>query len=347
MKMPTRRFLAVLPFAAAGGAIWNLSHLPLGWLMGAAIVTGVAAMAGVALDVPTVLHRVALVVIGAGVGLSLSPEVAREIVDFAPVMVIASVLGIAMAVVLSPMLVRFGSIDRATAYFSLLPGGVIEMANIAGRHGADRTTIAALHAVRVGLVVLLLPLTLYSTFETAAPAAGSGGEPMNGLALITVLAISAIGGWIGEHIHLPASWLLGAVIAVGVASASGEVAGSLPVSLLALAQVIVGMTLGSRFERRRLVAIPRALAVGIPVLIAIIGAMALFALLCAQVVSISVPTLLLSFAIGGMAEMVLTAKALHQDVALVAAFQAIRGIAANALAGPIWVWLENIRNRVQ
>ncbi|AQS50137.1 hypothetical protein BMG03_19700 (plasmid) [Thioclava nitratireducens] len=345
-RIPDRSFLAVAPAAAVGGAAWNLSHLPLGWLMGAALVTGVVAMMGVAITVPAGLHKAALIVIGTGVGLALSPDVAVQIVTWAPVMGVAAVLGIAMAALMAPLLERFGKVDRATAYFSLLPGGVIEMANIAGRFGADRTTIAALHTVRVALVVVLLPLALFSIFEHGSGGAASIGAANSGWVMIAAaLAVGTFGGWLGARLHFPAAWLLGAVIAVGIASGSGEVGAKLPGGLLALAQITVGMTLGSRFDRRRLATIPRALAVGVPVLITIIVVMALFAALCALFMPVDLSTLVLSFAIGGMAEMVLTAKALHQDVALVAAFQAVRGIAANALAGPIWIWLT--RNRTK
>lgn len=52
--------------------------------------------------------------------------------------------------------------------------------------------------------------------------------------------------------------------------------------------------------------------------------------------AIDLPTSLLAFAIGGTAEMVLTAKAVGADAALVTAFQAIRGLFGNAFAAPVF-----------
>ena len=68
--------------------------------------------------------------------------------------------------------------------------------------------------------------------------------------------------------------------------------------------------------------------------------MAILGSLSALFIPESIPTLILCFSIGGMAEMVLTAKALGQNVALVAAFQAIRGIVVNVIAGPVWARLS-------
>ena len=154
--------------------------------------------------------------------------------------------------------------------------------------------------------------------------------------LALVLAIGALGGWVAQRLSLPAAWLLGAVLAVGALAASGAIGGRLPTELLAAAQVIVGMALGARFERKRLASIPRAIAAGIATLSAIILFMAGAAALAAVALGQSLSSLVLAFSIGGMAEMVLTAKALNQDLALVAAFQAVRGVVVNAMAGRVW-----------
>ncbi|MGB1026559.1 MAG: AbrB family transcriptional regulator, partial [Rhodospirillaceae bacterium] len=51
-------------------------------------------------------------------------------------------------------------------------------------------------------------------------------------------------------------------------------------------------------------------------------------------------TLVLSFSIGGMAEMVLTAKTLGANAAMVAAFQVTRAFLVNLCAGPLWTVLS-------
>ncbi|MFV0297251.1 MAG: AbrB family transcriptional regulator [Hyphomicrobiaceae bacterium] len=334
----TRRlltFLAVLGPAILGGWGWSWLNLPLGWLMGAAIVTGATAMSGVDIRVFKLPHRAGLIVIGTSVGLTLTPDVAVRMVGWLPLMVFSALLGIVLALIAAPLLARWGGMSRATAYFSLLPGGVIEMAKVGESYGADRTTIAALHAIRVALVVGLLPLILL-TLLPADLAAKSAGIEASLPQLVLALAVGALGGWIGARVNLPAAWLLGAVLSVGVIAASGVVAGRVPGAFLAAAQVVVGMALGERFQRDRLARIPRAIAAGLPTLLGIMAVMALAATGFAVLLHRDIASLVLAFSIGGMAEMVLTAKALHQDVALVAAFQALRGVLVNATAGQLW-----------
>lgn len=330
-----RGFATALVPAALGGAVWEASGLPLGWLMGAALVTGGFAIYGWQVKLPAVLYRPGLVTIGASVGLVITPAVAAQMAAWVPVMIGSALLGISAAALFAPFLARRGRLAPSTAFFSLLPGGVIEMASVGDSQGADSTVIAALHAVRVALVVGLLPLVLYF-FLPAGEGAPEITVALPLLSLALVLLTGLVGGWLGDKVSLPASWLLGAVIAVGALTSTGAVTGAMPKVLLAVAQVLVGMSLGARFTRQRLANIPRALAVGTPVLLAIMAVMALAAALASLVVPQALATLVLCFSIGGMAEMVLTAKALNQIIALVAAFQAVRGITVNTLAAPVW-----------
>ncbi|WP_163269468.1 AbrB family transcriptional regulator [Chelativorans alearense] len=339
-KPGTHGFAVILVPAAIGGAIWSASGLPLGWLMGAALVTGAYAMTGRPVAVPKLPHRAGLVMIGSGVGLVLTPEIAARMTMWAPMMLLAAGLGIAMAALCAPLLARAGRVSVATAYFSLLPGGIIEMARVGEDFGADRTTIAALHTVRVGLVVGLLPLMLLGFLPHDDQAAIAGTPTAGALQMAGALAVGALGGWVSSKIGLPAAWLLGAVVAVGAVAATGAIGGQLHPVLVILAQIIVGLTLGARFERRRLASIPRAMAAGLATLALIMVAMAAFAALAGLLMPQDLPSLILAFSIGGMAEMVLTAKVLHQDIALVAAFQTVRGVTVNAVAGAVWQRLD-------
>ncbi|MEM0978168.1 MAG: AbrB family transcriptional regulator [Pseudomonadota bacterium] len=325
--------IALIP-AAIGGAFWHWLGLPLGWLMGAAIVTGICSFNGLKVELPKLLYLPSLAIIGAGVGLTITPSVAAEIARWFPFMAIMGFSGVLLAALVTPIVARRGGMKPSTAFFALMPGGVIEMANIGEPHGADRTTIAALHAIRVALVVGLLPLGLYTFF-------GSGGavnieETLTWIELAEVLPVALLGGWIGAKVKMPASWLLGSLLAVGLVTMTGFFGGRIHDPLMAIAQVIVGMSLGAKFLRERLASIPRAIAAGTPALVSIIAVMAALGIAASFVLPFDIPTMVLAFSIGGLAEMVLTARALELNMAIVAAFQAIRAILVNASAGVIW-----------
>lgn len=329
-----RGFLIVLVPAAMGGAIWSSFGLPLAWLMGAAVVSGVFCGLGLDIELPKALYWPSLAVIGASVGLTITPEVALEIATWFPFMAVMGFAGVLLAALLTPVTARLGQVETSTAFFALMPGGVIEMANIGDPHGADRTTIATLHAIRVALVVGLLPLGLYLAYPSSDDT--SVRIALEWPYLWVTLAVALFGGWVGRLVKLPASWLLGALLAVAVLTASGWVDGHIPSPLIAVAQVIVGISLGSKFKRERLSQLPRVMAVGGAALLCIITIMAALGILFAQLLPMDAPTMVLAFSIGGLAEMVLTAKALDADIAMVAAFQSIRAVLVNSFAGAIW-----------
>lgn len=331
----SRGFALVLVPAALGGALWESLELPLGWLMGAAVVAGAFALANVEITVSKPLLALSLATLGASVGLAITPNVAAAMIAWAPAMVVAAALGMVAAIVMAPVLAGLGQMGRSTAFFSLLPGGVIEMANIGDRYGADRTTVASLHAVRVGLVVGLLPLGLLVIGEPS-DAALQATPFLPAPLLAAVICLGLSGGWVATKAGLPAAWLLGALLLVGLVSSFGVFAGRMPEPLLAVVQLLVGISLGARFQRAQLSTIPRALAAGLPVILIIMAFMVAAAVVAGLIMPFALPTLILCFSIGGMAEMVLTAKAHSQNVALVAAFQAMRAVLVNAFAGPIW-----------
>ena len=331
----TRGFLLPLVPAIAGGALWDATGLPLGWLMGSAVVIGGLAISGVKVSAPKPWQYLSHAIIGASVGLSLSPDAATELISWAPMMLLAAVLGVLLAIAATPLMARAGGVSPATAFYSLLPGGIIEMANIGERHGADRTTIAALHAVRVGLIVSLLPLSLFAFSQS-----GIGLEPelvqITPPMLALVLATALLAGAGAQRLGVPAPFLLGSIIAVALCSALQVFQGAIPQLLLNIAQLILGFALGAKFQRQALGAIPRAVVVAMLLLSLIIAVMALAGYLASWVIPESVSTLLLCFSIGGMAEMIITGKALGQNAAMIAAFQVVRAVLVNSLAGAIW-----------
>ena len=62
-------------------------------------------------------------------------------------------ISIAIAVVGALILMRLVAVDAKTAALATMPGGVIEMANVAQRIGADPLPIMVLQTMRVGLTV--------------------------------------------------------------------------------------------------------------------------------------------------------------------------------------------------
>ena len=313
-----------LAIAAAGGAVAAAVGLPLAWMIGAMLATCAASVAGMTLSVPLFLRSVMIVVLGVMLGSRFTPEVishldrwAVSVAALVPYIILATAVGILY-------LRRFGHLDRTTAYFTATPGGLSEMILAGTAMGGDGRVIGLSHSTRILLVVTILPVA----FTAVSTEVGSRGAPV-GFGDIALrdwgwFAACVIGWPIAERLRLPAGQLVGPMVLSAAVHLAGWSSATPPDTLIALAQLVVGAAIGSRFSGTA----PRELAriagqaVGLTVVLVAITA------LCAAVLhaatGLSFMALMLAYAPGGLAEMSLVALSLDLDAAFVSTHHIIR-----------------------
>jgi membrane AbrB-like protein len=119
---------------------------------------------------------------------------------------------------------------------------------------------------------------------------------------------------------------------------------SVPRWLTNVAQLLLGCTLGSRFERSFLRRAPRFVGAVVVSVAAALLLSALFGLALAAVTGLHPGTLVLATAPGGIAEMSITAKVLEFGVPVVTAFHVARVVLLLTCTAPLFGWL---RHRLQ
>jgi membrane AbrB-like protein len=335
MQLMRLLFCAVL--ATGGGWAASLFDLPLAWLIGAAVVSATFSLSVGGLVVPRSLYRTGQVVIGVSVGLTVTGAVFDRIGPHLFLVPLLAGISVLLGRLMVPLLVRTSGIDQRTAYFALVPAGISEMADLAHSKGADASVVATLHAARVFLVVSCLPALIYQLSDPVvldvARAVGIWD-----LSLAGALAVGLVSALAANRLGLPSAFIVGSMIGVAVVSSASLVVAKEPAALLAMAQVLLGLSLGARFRRNMIQRLPRVLAAGTVVLILNALLMALVGLSLAILLGLELPTMLLASATGGTAEMVLTAQVVATDAALIAVYQLARGLCGNLLAVPIYVF---------
>lgn len=345
------RLLSVALLAGVGGWLATSLGLPLAWLIGATLVTAGVSLSGLPVLVPQGLYRAGQVVVGVAVGLTVTSDIVSRIGLHAYLAPVAALTSLMLGRLLVPAFARLGGLDRTTAHFSLVPAGISEMSDLAGRYGGDVGAVATLHALRVMLIVLILPLVIYSfnPVELArteiSRTTASDGAWTAGLAV--ALSVGLLAAWLGSKAGLPSAYVVAPMVIIALLSGSAVLRGEVPSLLLATAQVVLGLSLGARFKKVTVRRLPRALAAGAPVLLSHAGIMGLLALGLAVLFDFSPTAMILGLATGGTAEMVLTAQTVGDDAALVAAYQVTRGLLGNALAGLIFKKTGVVRARLR
>lgn len=314
--------------------------VPLAWVLGPLVVAGAFSIAERAPYSPVQARRLGQVVVGTAIGLNLTTDAASKLALWLPAMVLTAVLSLILAAMLSILLARWGRVDRCTAYFALLPGGLSEMANVGNRLGAMSEAISLSHALRVALSVLIIPPVVLM-IDMQELLGGQVKSPVLGWDIVLALGLASLAGaMVMRLMRIANPWMLGALAASGLLSGSGLVAGRIPQELMWLGQLLIGLAIGARFKGRVIRRLPRFALVSSVATIGLGLLMAGYGGLLRLTGWSDYESLLLAVSPGGFAEMTLVAQQLHLDVALVTGFHFVRAFAVNSLALPLWTHLE-------
>lgn len=339
--MPTRwgRTAATLLLALLAAELCVWAGTPLPWMIGPLLATAAAGATGLPVQAPAVLRHVGQWLIGIVLGLYFTPQV----VGIVAAHTLAIVVGIGWALLLG---LGFGAFlrranrrlapDDATVFFAGAIGGASEMAVLAERHGGRIDLVAAAHSTRILIVVLTIPFGLQITGLHGLDSSLPGPRVVNAAGLAILLPATLAGAWLLRRGNLPNAWMLGSMaVALGF-TASGVELSALPVWASHVAQLFIGVSLGTRFTPQFVHTAPRwlaSVAFGTLVMMALCAG---FAWMMAAAADFHPATLLLATSPGGIAEMCITAAVLQLGVPIVTAFHATRLVAVLLLAQPLF-----------
>lgn len=325
----TRRLALALLLGAAGGAVfWGL-RMPLPWMLGAVLAVSLAALAGGRPAVPLRLRNGMLAVLGVMLGSAFTPGLIARLEPWLPSLAMLAAVSAVTPFVAGAVFRRLGGFDRVTAYFSGTPGGLNEMVSVGTALGGDERTIALVHALRIMIVVFIVA-AWFRLVEGAAAGPGPTSAPSLldgdfGLADLGWLAAAAvIGRPVGKVLRLPAPQLTGPMVLAAVIHLAGLTALQPPAELIAVAQVVVGASLGARFVGANPFHLLRTAALAVGSSLVMLALAALSAWAVAEGTGLPFLLLLLAYVPGGLAEMSLIGLALGMDVPFVATHHVVR-----------------------
>jgi membrane AbrB-like protein len=334
-----RNYLLGILVSILGGALCAWLKTPLPWMIGPLLAMAICNFSGARLAAPPLARELGQVFIAITLGLYFTPLVAGEVLRNAAVLVVAAFGAIVVGYIGGRALAASAGIDGATAFFASVPGGAMEMANLAERFGASVDKVAVAHSLRILMVVCITPVAL--TFAGA-----HGGDiyqpvriPLDWGKLPALFASAGAGGLIFSRLRFPNPWMMGPLMATILTTASGLEFSSMPGWLTNCGQVFLGCALGSRFSRGFLRDAPRFV---MAVLACVVLTMLLSAGMgwgLASAAGIYAPSMILATAPGGIAEMSITARTLQLGVALVTAAHVTRVLIILMFTHPLYRYL--------
>jgi membrane AbrB-like protein len=168
--------LCLVASAVAGAGLARLLRFPM-WPMTGAIAGAAAVHLGLGLDVevPTAMTVTAQVLVGTAVGAKVRIGQLLQARQLAWPGLLSVALIVVSGVVLGLGLAALHQVPTVDAVLGTIPGGGGEMVAAAESLDTDSSVVAAMHVVRVFIVLSLLPLLL--RWAERHLAAGDGHEP--------------------------------------------------------------------------------------------------------------------------------------------------------------------------
>lgn len=321
------RYALAWAIGALGSVTFVLLHLPLPWFLGALTFCLIASVANAPISRPSPLTVPMRAVLGVAIGTAFSPALFSRIGSMmwsllllVPFMML--IIGLGML-----FYERVAKFDRATAFFSAVPGGLADMTAMAEDAGANSRTVVLVQASRILLIVFTLPLWLQwhdglSVAGAVANRAHLWEVPLADLAVM--LAMGWSGWWAAQRIGLAGAPIVGPMLVSGLAHALGLTSAKMPFEVLVLAQISVGTLLGAQFRGLTFREFSGTMIWGILNALILIVFTAFVAHWVAATTHFDPVSVLLAFAPGGQTELNLLAYVLGLDVAYVALHHLVR-----------------------
>ena len=272
-------------------------------------------------------------VVGIGIGLHFTPVVMEQVLAHFWLIFFGALLT-SVSSVIGVWLMRRSGEDRATAFFSSMPGGSGEMVNLGARNGAVLSRVAAGQSIRVLTVVLCVPAAFKFLLGEGTPTLQPA--TVNIYWMMLLLPAGALAGWIWQRLRQPNPWLFGPLLVSASISLIWNLHIGLPEGSSQIGQWLIGSGLGCHFNReffRRAPSFIGRTLLGTALTMLIAGACALG---LSVLTHLDLRSMTLGMMPGGIAEMSLTAQTLQLSVPLVTAMQVMRLLFVLFLAEPLF-----------
>jgi len=312
--------------AAIGGLTFFYLGFPAGFVSGSMFAVALSALIGRPVQMPSWLARVFFLAIGITLGTVVTPETLRGMAAAPFSIGVLAVTTVAITAASAFYLTAVHRWQPLSALLAASPGALAQVLALAADFKADIRAIVIVQSVRVLILGVGLPSALsLAGFEAAPIVRGTHLGVAASMAELGILAaVSVVSAFALQWLRFPGGMLFGALIGSATLHGTGLIQVALPNWLAYSAMIGTGAVAGSRFAGMTL----RMLVNDIG---AALGSFAVAATICCigiavilQVVSASVPNLVVSFAPGAQETMMIMALALHLDPVFIGAHHLAR-----------------------
>ena len=349
---PTLRVFYTLIIATIGGYIGDLLRIPLGWLLGALVAVILSNIASIDVSVPKSIRTIALAVLGLMLGSAFTPETLARVNQW---LLTITGMSVYLAIV-TPLGVYYYSkvlrMDRVTATFAAVPGGLAAMVMLGISLGGDPRKMALAHTARLTTILIVIPtLTEWISgveIDTTQLLVRQSAQALANSDIVILICCAIFGPLLARPLNLPSPVLFGALVASAAVHMTGLTEARPPAQLVNLVQIVIGAFIGTSFTNLDYRLVLRITGFSTLLTLLMIALAALFAYGLVQITEFEFPALFLALTPGGIAEMGIIAFLMNIDPVFVAAHHTVR-VAMVYLVVPVLSrkWLGDIKPKLE
>ena len=322
---PTLRRAMTISLAALGTVAFWSTGLPLPFLFGPMLACLLAALIGLPLKGVGAVATAARTILGVAVGASITPEVVGQLPQIAASVALIPLYIAVIGLIGVPFFHFLCGFDRATAWYSSMPGGLQDMVLFGQEAGGDVRALSLIHATRVLIIVTVAPIILTQGFD--APLVYPIGAPAADLPVheLLIMAAAALIGWKGgERIGLFGAAIIGPMILTSILSLSGALHFRPPAEAILSAQFFIGLGIGVGYVGVTLRELRRDVLAGVIFVLLLAAIAGVFTEIVVQFGLAEPVEGFLAFAPGGQAEMTVLAIIVGADLGFVVVHHLMR-----------------------
>jgi len=299
--------------------------LPLPWLFGPLFASLTVAVFGVQLKTWKPLNDGMRTILGVAIGATITPAFFLSVPSLAPTLIMVPILIIAIGICGVFYFKKLLKYDFPTAYYASMPGGLQDMILFGEEAGANVRAVSLIHATRVLIIVITLPLILTRVWNVDLMVAPGAMAHEVGASQIIILALCGLLGWqAAKRVGMFGASILGPLILAGIASMLDIVTMRPPAEAIWAAQYFIAMGIGVKYVGITVDEIRRDILAGLGFSL-FLFALTAFAIEISLIFSRSpVIETILALAPGGQAELVVLALIVGADMTFVVAHHLLR-----------------------
>ena len=318
-------FVLVILISIPGAIIADFFNIPLAWFLGPMLVTSLASLMGLKIEMPRLILSSILILLGLYIGNYIDKSLFAQMHQWIWTSLIMLIYIILSVLIVSKYLQKFSKYEQKTSIFSAAPGALGPLMILAEDEKTDLSQVATSHLIRLIIIITVFPFIVNSFYDfEGVESAQKIIDNQNLSHLLILIITSVILIYFFDRLKLPAALLSGTLVASGLLQITGIAAYEISADIIDFCLLILGASVGCRFADKTFGEIGRnALHSFVATfLLVLLGLIAAFT--ASLIIDKNFFTLLLSYCPGGIYEVAVIAIFFDLDPEFVSFHHIIR-----------------------